>query len=376
MGALKSLFSKKQNNVVTDGTGALPAEKTGYLDKVQQMADIVEVGLERGNYYDMNNQLAEFAKDDTEKEIYVFEHPNNINVIVTTVVFVVISLAFLYFLFIGIGTMVFSSKYFVFALISILGSIMILVANAMLIIRLIKAIMFKKRFDSYISLLKLGSFEIVEDLASYSKQNLQTVINDLNNAVSKKLIPQGHFSRDNQVFMVSDKIYDKYMQNPAVYDRYFKNQIEDRNRMKKRTAETSQIIEKGNRYIKKIHDSNVIIKDKTVTCQLNKMETIVSTIFHEVDVNPSQAVSLGMFLNYYLPTTEKLLDAYISIGEKQVTGNNLIKTQKEIENSLDTIIIAFENILEKMYEAHEMDIASDIATMEIMMKQDGLTTKE
>jgi lipoate-protein ligase A len=106
------------------------------------------------------------------------------------------------------------------------------------------------------------------------------------------------------------------------------------------------------------------------------METIVSTIFHEVDVNPSQADSLGMFLNYYLPTTEKLLDAYITIGEKQVTGKNLSKTQKEIEESLETIIVAFENILEKMYEAHEMDIASDIAAMEIMMKQEGLTTEE
>ena len=154
------------------------------------------------------------------------------------------------------------------------------------------------------------------------------------------------------------------------------NQIEDRNRMKERTDEIKQVIEKGNKYINKIHDSNVIIKDKAVTRQLDKMETIVSTIFHEVDVNPSQADSLGMFLNYYLPTTEKLLDAYITIGEKQITGKNLLKTQKEIENSLETIITAFENILEKMYEVHEMDIASDIAAMEIMMKQEGLTSKE
>ena len=147
-------------------------------------------------------------------------------------------------------------------------------------------------------------------------------------------------------------------------------------RDRERTDEIKQVIEKGNKYINKIHDSNVIIKDKAVTRQLDKMETIVSTIFHEVDVNPSQADSLGMFLNYYLPTTEKLLDAYITIGEKQITGKNLLKTQKEIENSLETIITAFENILEKMYEVHEMDIASDIAAMEIMMKQEGLTSKE
>lgn len=375
MAFFKSLFSKKRDNAICE-TKVLTENESEYFDKAQQMADVVATGLEQENYSDMNKQLAEIAQYNTEKEIYVFEHPKNISAIVAAVVFAVISLIFLYFLFIGIATLLLSAKHIVYALIGIVSSIVILAVNIMLIARLIKTIKFWKRFDVYISLLKLGNFEIIEDLASYSNQTQQIVINDLNKAINEKLIPQGHFSRENLVFMVSDEIYDKYMLNPAVYDRYFQNQIEDRNRMKERTDEIKQVIEKGNKYINKIHDSNVIIKDKAVTRQLDKMETIVSTIFHEVDVNPSQADSLGMFLNYYLPTTEKLLDAYITIGEKQITGKNLLKTQKEIENSLETIITAFENILEKMYEVHEMDIASDIAAMEIMMKQEGLTSKE
>ena len=50
-------------------------------------------------------------------------------------------------------------------------------------------------------------------------------------------------------------------------------------------------------------------------------------IFHEIDVNPSQAQSLGVFLNYYLPTTEKLLDAYVSLDEKQASGKNANQTR-------------------------------------------------
>jgi hypothetical protein len=375
MGVLKNLLTKKEDTNPEE-IEVSTEKKLGYFDKAQQMADVVTVGLEQENYSDMNKQLSELVDNDTAKEVFVFEHQKNISTIVATIVFAVISVAFFYFLFIGLGTLIFSVKHILYALIGIIGSLAVIVCNSILIVRLVKTMKFKKRYDTYISLLKLGNFEIVEDLALYSNQPQQIVINDLNNAVNQKLIPQGHFSRENLVFMVSDEIYDKYMLNPAVYDRYFRQQIEDKNRIKDRTDEINEVIEKGNKYIEKIHDSNVIIKDKYVTRQLDKMETIVSTIFHEVDVNPSQADSLGMFLNYYLPTTEKLLDAYITIGEKQVTGKNLSKTQKEIEESLETIIVAFENILEKMYEAHEMDIASDIAAMEIMMKQEGLTTEE
>ena len=80
------------------------------------------------------------------------------------------------------------------------------------------------------------------------------------------------------------------------------------------------------------------------------------------------------FLNYYLPTTEKLLDAYVSLDEKQASGKNANQTRKEIEEAISTIVIAFEGILEKLYEEHEMDIASDIAAIELSMKQEGLPT--
>ena len=96
-------------------------------------------------------------------------------------------------------------------------------------------------------------------------------------------------------------------------------------------------------------------------------------IFHEIDVNPDQVHSLGVFLNYYLPTTEKLLDAYVSINEKKIQVSNLAHAQKEIEDSLNMIIHSYESILEKLYEEQEMDISSDISAMEIIMKKEGLT---
>jgi hypothetical protein len=133
-------------------------------------------------------------------------------------------------------------------------------------------------------------------------------------------------------------------------------------------------MEMGERYIQKIHGYSSLIKEKSISREIRKIENIVSMIFHEIDVNPSQSQSLGMFLHYYLPTTEKLLDAYVAIDEKKSSGKNGMQTKGEIEEAISAIVVAFEAILEKLYEEYEMDIASDIATMELSMKQEGLIT--
>ncbi len=369
MGFFERIFSKK--NIANDE--AQLETNLGVLEQAEQISNIVTLELERENYAELNQQLSSFVSNDTEKEQYIFDHPKIERNVIAIIICTAFSLLYLYFILIGLGTVLLSPKHLVFGLIGIVFSVGLLGVNIVLISKLVSAIKYKHRYEKYISILRFRSFEIINDLAILTSINEVTIIKDLNKSISNKLIPQGHFTKENLVFMISNEIYDKYTEKQAVYDRYFKKQIEERNRMKERTEEMNRIMEMGTQYIEKIHDSKSLIKDKSVSKKLDRMETIVSMIFHEVDTNPSQAASLGVFLNYYLPTTDKLIEAYISIGEKQITGRSLSKTKKEIENSLDTIILAFENILEKMYEEHEMDISSDIAAMEIIMEQEGLT---
>jgi methylphosphotriester-DNA--protein-cysteine methyltransferase len=77
-------------------------------------------------------------------------------------------------------------------------------------------------------------------------------------------------------------------------------------------------------------------------------------------------------LNYYLPTTDKLLKNYISIIEKGIESRSLSATLHELSESLDTINTAFEKILEMLYVEQETDILSDIETLETMMRNEGL----
>lgn len=371
MGLFDNLFSKKANRSPEE-IEVLPARETGYLGNAEQMAHVVDAGLESENYAGMNQRLASMALPEQGKVEYVFDHPGIVGIFISMILCVVATLFYFYFLFIGAATTFFSTELFPVGVIISGVSVAILFLNFYLIVRGVSDIKYKMRFDTYIELLGFKNLEFVEDIALCSKQKEPTVIQDLSRAVKQKLIPQGHFSRDNLVFMVSDKVYAKYMEKSAVYDRYFQKQLEERHRVKSRTSHINQIMEAGEQYIKKLNDYKTIVKDKTVSRKIERLGNVVSMIFHEIDVNPSQVSSLGVFLNYYLPTTEKLLDTYVSITEKKSTVPNLTTAKKEIEESLNTIIRSFESILEKLYEEYEMDISSDISAMELVMKKEGL----
>ena len=103
--------------------------------------------------------------------------------------------------------------------------------NAVMVSKLISSIRFKSRFDVYKEQLGYKGWEFVEDLAIYAKQKEAMVVKDLQRAIKCKLIPQGHFSRENRVFMVSNIVYDRYMEKSAEYDRYFQKMIEEKHRI-------------------------------------------------------------------------------------------------------------------------------------------------
>lgn len=372
MGLFGNLISKK-TNTSSEEIVVLPTSETGCLGEAEQMANVVTAGLDAENYSGMNRKLSSMARNETDKEVFVFDHPGVVGTFVEMTICAVATCVYLYFLFISSATAIFSAEYFTLGTAGVGIALAILAVNVCLIVRSISSIRYEIRFNIYSELLGFKSLEFVEDLAICSKQNERTVIKDLQKAAKRKLIPQGHFSRDKLVFMVSDKVYDNYMEKPAVYDRYFQKKIEERRRVKSRTKRISQIMDSGEQYIKKLNDFKTLVKDKVVSKKIERMENVVSMIFHEIDASPSQANSLGVFLNYYLPTTEKLLDAYVSISEKKITVPNLATAKKEIEEALNTIIKSFEGILEKLYEENEMDISSDIAAMELVMKKEGLS---
>ena len=96
-------------------------------------------------------------------------------------------------------------------------------------------------------------------------------------------------------------------------------------------------------------------------------------IFDYITDHPNQVGDIQRFMSYYLPTTKKLLDTYEELDKEPVQGENIVKAKKEILDTMDTINYAFENLLDSLYENTRMDISTDIAVLETMLCQEGLT---
>lgn len=343
-----------------------------YLREAKETIDIVNNGVEKGSFSELNEKLGELPNMSSDREKYVFERNSSTMYILGLIVCSLFLVGYLMCIPIFIGTLIYSNAYNIVAIMEIIIIFIVFIFNSAVLVDMFSKIRFNRRYDVYIKDLRFKNIEIIDDLAVYSKINIEKVIKDLKRAVKLKLIPQGQFGCDNLIFISSNKVYNKYKDKQAIYDRYYRKLVEERLRMKERTKEMQKILDQGKQYVDKIHESKNIINDKDISQKLNRMENVVSMIFYEVDINPQHASKLGMFMSYYLPTTEKLLEAYIEINEKQVKGKTLQKTKKDIDEAIDKIIDSFEGLLDKFYQEKELDIATDISTMEILMKQDGL----
>lgn len=343
-----------------------------YIYDAKKAAVIVATGIVNQDYADINRQLEELSISNDARDAFVFKKEKSIFIRVIIICLAILTAGFIYYDVLGIHMIFFSKEFFLQAIIAVVVSTLLLTADVFLIVKCMQLIKFYKRYEIYYEMLRYKNIELVYDIVSFSKIKEEVLLKDLNRAIKMKYIPQGHFGTDNLVFIVSNDIYEKYIEKQAIYDRYYKKQLEERIRISDRTDKIQEILDIGQKYVDDIHKSNDIIKDKKISDKLDIMERIVKMIFLELDNQPQHAERLGLFLDYYLPTTLKLLEAYIEADEKPIEGRTINDVKKEIESSLDTINDSFEGILDKFYQEQEIDVVSDISALESMMEQEEI----
>ena len=138
----------------------------------------------------------------------------------------------------------------------------------------------------------------------------------------------------------------------------------------------AELIREGRNYIRHIHACNERIPEEEMSSKLDRLELVITRIFREAEKDPSVAGELKKMMSYYLPTTRKLLDAYCELNDQPIRGQNIESTKKEIEDALDTINTAFENLLDSLFQETAWDISSDISVLHTMLAQEGLTEKD
>ena len=119
-----------------------------------------------------------------------------------------------------------------------------------------------------------------------------------------------------------------------------------------------------------IRDLNDRIADEALSAKIDRLEQVSGSIFKAIEDDEDKRAAAGKFLNYYLPTTLKLLENYASFEEAGVSGENLSQAKTKIEKTMDSIVAGFEHQLDELYRSDAMDIDSDIRVMETMLRRD------
>lgn len=125
------------------------------------------------------------------------------------------------------------------------------------------------------------------------------------------------------------------------------------------------------RQIRRLNDE---IDDEAVSARIDRIGELTASIFHVVREKPDRADEVKKFLNYYLPTTFKLLKSYSLMEKQSFQGENIASSRKKIEGILDQLIAAFEQQQDRLFRADALDVEADIEVLETMMAKDGLVT--
>ncbi len=115
------------------------------------------------------------------------------------------------------------------------------------------------------------------------------------------------------------------------------------------------------------------IADIGISADIVRLEQVSQKIFEEVKADPKKLPKVRRFMDYYLPTTLKLLNSYDRMSGAGVSGENIDTTLAKVEGMMRTIVAAFEKQLDSLYGAEALDISTDITVLETMMAREGLT---
>ncbi len=128
--------------------------------------------------------------------------------------------------------------------------------------------------------------------------------------------------------------------------------------------------------LRNIRRANDEIADPILSAKIDQLEAITARIFRAVEEDPKKRSRIDTFLNYYLPTTQKLLDSYAEFEAAGVEGENLRQAKARIEATMDAIVQGFAHQLDALYQADAMDVDSDIRVMETMLRRDTASAEK
>lgn len=126
----------------------------------------------------------------------------------------------------------------------------------------------------------------------------------------------------------------------------------------------------------RLRELNDAIPDEEMSDRIARLEAVTAKIFAQAESDPEKLPQMRKFLDYYLPTSLKLLEAYAEMDAQGIEGENISESKRRIEQAMGTLVTAFENQLDKLFQSDALDLSADIDVMEKMLQADGLAGED
>lgn len=232
------------------------------------------------------------------------------------------------------------------------------------------------RFQKYVKALGDRTYCKLELLAAKVNKQVKFVKKDVQDMIGRGWFREGHLDREETCLITDDETYRQYQQTQKQLEQRqeaLKQQEENR---KQASPEVQDILKKGDAFLEKIRKSNDAIPGEEMSAKISRMEQIIRNIFDRVEAHPEVVRDLKRLMDYYLPMTVKLLDAYEEMDKQPVQGENILHSKKEIEDTLDMLNEAFARILDSIFQDTAWDVSSDISVLQTVLAQEGLAGED
>lgn len=159
---------------------------------------------------------------------------------------------------------------------------------------------------------------------------------------------------------------------------------EDREREANQVAElplsgddaADAMISRGQDMLHQIRSENDAITDEVLSGQMDELEHLCVQIFKTVAEKPGKAPQIRKFMDYYLPTTLKMLASYRTMSNRGVSVSDMTEARSTVIRGMGMVLTACQKQLDTLYKDDILDVSTDIDVLEQMLKRDGFTEGE
>ena len=138
------------------------------------------------------------------------------------------------------------------------------------------------------------------------------------------------------------------------------------------SPELDELVKERDKALAELKRLNEGIGDPRISAQIDRLGSDTRMIVKHVIGHPEKLSQIRKFMNYYLPTTLKLLGVYDRMDETGISGENIDATKEKVERMMETIVVAFDKQLDALFADEALDISTDITVMENLLRQEGL----